>query len=72
MVVSFFLDDSPPVFGHYAIPIFGAILSMRDLLSNHIYADSLSVMFNSSIGYAAIAIGISVWMFNHEGVVFRA
>jgi sodium transport system permease protein len=72
MIVSFFLDEFAPVLGHYAIPIFGTILSMRDLLSNHIYADSLSVMFISSIGYAAMMVGGSIWMFNREEVVFRA
>jgi hypothetical protein len=72
MIVSFFLDEFAPALGHYAIPIFGTILSMRDLLSNHIYADSLSVMFISSIGYAAMMVGGSIWMFNREEVVFRA
>ena len=71
MVVSFFLDEFTPALGHYAIPIFGTILSMRDLLSDHIYSGPLLVMFISSIGYAAIAIGISIWMFNREEVVFR-
>jgi sodium transport system permease protein len=72
LVVSFFLEDYVPVLWNYAIPIFGTILSMRDLLSNHIYVDSLTVMFVSSIGYAAMMIGASVWMFNREEVVFRA
>ncbi|MFN8411198.1 MAG: ABC transporter permease [Anaerolineales bacterium] len=72
LLVSFFLDEFVPVLGHYAIPIFGTILSMRDLLSNHIQTVSLSVMFVSSIGYAALAIGVSIWMFNREEVVFRA
>ena len=72
LIVSFFLEEFVPALGHYAIPIFGTILSMRDLLSNHIHADSLSVMFISSIGYAAMMVGASVWMFNREEVVFRA
>ena len=72
LVVSFFLEDYVPVLWNYAIPIFGTILSMRDLLSNHIYVDSLTVMFVSSIGYAAMMIGASVWLFNREEVVFRA
>ncbi|MEI2822075.1 MAG: ABC transporter permease [Chitinophagaceae bacterium] len=72
MIVSFFLDEFVPTLGHYAIPIFGTILSMRDLLSNHVYSSSLVVMFISSIGYAALAIGFSIWMFTREEVVFRA
>lgn len=71
MLVAFFLDDFTPATGHYAIPIFGTILSMRDLLSNHIYPIPLSIMFLSSFGYALLAIGIAVWMFNREEVVFR-
>lgn len=72
LMVSFFLDEYVPELWNYAIPIFGTILSMRDLLSNHIYVIPLSVMFVSSIGYAAMMIGASVWMFNREEVVFRA
>ncbi len=72
MIVSFFLDEFVPTLSHYAIPIFGTILSMRDLLSNHVYNNSLSVMFISSIGYAALAISFSIWMFTREEVVFRA
>jgi sodium transport system permease protein len=72
LVVSFFLEDYVPTLWNYAIPIFGTILSMRDLLSNHIYFDSLTVMFVSSIGYAAMMIAASVWLFNREEVVFRA
>lgn len=72
MIVSFFLDEFVPTLGHYAIPVFGTILSMRDLLSNHVYSSSLVVMFISSIGYAALAIGFSIWMFTREEVVFRA
>ncbi len=71
-VAAFFLDEFVPSLGHYAIPIFGTILSMRDLLSNHIYTNSLSLMFISSIGYAALTVGFSVWLFNREEVVFRA
>jgi len=72
LVVSFFLEEYVPELWNYAIPIFGTILSMRDLLSNHIYVDSLLVMFTSSIGYAVMMVGASVWMFNREEVVFRA
>lgn len=72
LLVSFFLEEYVPKLWNYAIPIFGTILSMRDLLSNHIYVDSLLVMFISSIGYAAMMVSASVWMFNREEVVFRA
>ena len=72
LIVSFFLEEYVPELWNYAIPIFGTILSMRDLLSNHVYVDSLMVMFVSSIGYAAMMVGASVWMFNREEVVFRA
>ncbi len=72
LLAAFFLDTFTASLAHYAIPVLGTILSMRDLFSNHIHADSFAVMFSTSIAYAALAIWISVWMFNREEVVFRA
>jgi sodium transport system permease protein len=69
--VAFFLDDFTPRLWHYALPVFGTILSMRDLLSNIVEPASLTVMFLSSAFYAALMIALTVWMFNREEVVFR-
>jgi len=69
--IAFFLDEFVPQLWHYALPIFGTILSMRDLLSDKIDPASLAVMFVSSILYAAAMLGLAVWMFHREEVVFR-
>lgn len=68
---AFFLDDFKPALGYYAIPIFGMILSMRDLLSGHIHAAPLAMMFITSVLYVALAIAVAVWMFNREEVLLR-
>lgn len=71
VLVAFFLDEYTPQLWHYAVPVFGAIVSMRDLLSNHIDPASLAVMFVSSTLYALMMLGLAVWMFHREEVVFR-
>jgi sodium transport system permease protein len=70
-MLAFFLDDFTPQLGHYAIPILGTVLSMRDLLSNHIDPATLTVMFGTSALYAFLMIALAVWMFHREEVVFR-
>lgn len=71
VLVAFFLDELTPQLWYYAMPIFGTMLSMRDLLSDKIDPASLTVMFVSSILYAAAMLGLAVWMFHREEVVFR-
>ena len=71
MFVAFFLDDLATQLWYYALPVFGTMLSMRDLLSDKIDPASLTVMFVSSIFYAAAMLGLAVWMFHREEVVFR-
>jgi sodium transport system permease protein len=71
MFVAFFLDEYVPKLWHYALPVFGTILSMRDLLGDKIDPPSLAVMFVSSLLYALLMLGLAVWMFHQEEVVFR-
>ena len=71
VMVALFLDDYVPQLWHYATPVFGTIISMRDLLSNHIDPASLTVMFASSTLYALLMLALAVWMFHREEVVFR-
>ncbi|MEW5939242.1 MAG: ABC transporter permease [Chloroflexota bacterium] len=71
LLSAFFLDEFTPQLWHYALPFFGAIFSMRDLLSNRIDPASLAVMFVSSIVYVAFALWLAVWMFHREEIVFR-
>jgi sodium transport system permease protein len=69
--MAFFLDEFTPQLWHYGLPVFGTILSMRDLLSNNIDPASLAVMFISSALYAALMLSLAVWMFSREEIVFR-
>jgi sodium transport system permease protein len=69
---AFFMDEFVPKLWHYSLPIFGTILSMRDLLSNKIDPASLLVMFAASIIYALLMLGFVVWLFQREQVVFRS
>ncbi len=71
LLSAFFLDEFTPKLWHYGLPVFGAIFSMRDLLSNRIDPASLAVMFATSTLYVAIMLWLAVWMFNREEIVFR-
>jgi len=71
LIVVLFIQDVVPALWYYAIPIFGTILAMRDLLIGKWSPISLAVMFISSLIYALLASGWAVWMFGREDVVFR-
>ena len=71
LIVVLFIQDVIPALWYYAIPIFGTILAMRDLLVGKWLPASLFVMFISSLVYALMALGWAVWMFGREEVVFR-
>ena len=71
LIVVLFIQDVVPALWYYAIPIFGTILSMRDLLIGKWSPSALLVMFISSLVYALLALGWAVWMFGREDVVFR-
>ncbi len=71
LFAAFFLDEFTPQLWQYGLPVFGAIFSMRDLLSNRIDPASLTVMFASSTVYVLVMLGLAVWMFHREEVVFR-
>jgi sodium transport system permease protein len=71
MIVVLFIQDVIPAWWYYAVPIFGTILAMRDLLIGKWLPSSLFVMFISSLVYALMALGWAVWMFGREEVVFR-
>jgi sodium transport system permease protein len=71
IMVTIFMEDFAPHLWHYGFPVFGTILSMRDLLSNKVDPASLAVMFVTSGLYALSMIALAVWMFHREEVVFR-
>jgi sodium transport system permease protein len=65
------MEDFVPKLWQYGIPIFGTILSMRDLLTGKWQPAALTVMFVSSLLYALLAIALAVWMYQREEVLFR-
>jgi len=71
MIVVLFIQDVIPALWNYAIPIFGTILAMRDLLIGKWQGAALVVMFVSSLSYALLALLWAAWMFGREEVVFR-
>jgi sodium transport system permease protein len=71
IMVTIFMEDFAPRLWHYGVPVFGTILSMRDLLSNKVDPVSLTLMFVTSSLYALLMIALAVWMFHREEVVFR-
>ena len=66
------MEDYVPTLWQYSIPIFGTILSMRDLLTGKWQPGSLAVMFLSSLVYALLATSLAVWMYRREEVLFRS
>ena len=65
------MEDFVPKLWHYSIPIFGTILSMRDLLTGKWQPAALTVMLVTSLTYALLTVGLTVWMYQREEVLFR-
>lgn len=65
------MEDFVPRLWQYGIPIFGTILSMRDLLTGKWQPATLAVMLVSSLAYALLAVGLAAWMYRREEVLFR-
>jgi sodium transport system permease protein len=55
----------------YAIPVFGAIVILRDLLLGTVGAMEFGIMLGSSALYAAVCIALAVYQFRQERVLFR-
>jgi sodium transport system permease protein len=66
------MEDYVPRLWQYALPIFGTILSMRDLLTGKWQPAALVLMFLSSLTYALLATGLAAWMYRREEVLFRS
>jgi len=71
LFVVFFIQDFVPSLWYYAIPVFGTIIAMRDLLIGKWMPSAILVMFLTSFLYAFLTAGWAVWMFGREEVVFR-
>jgi sodium transport system permease protein len=66
------MEDFVPKLWQYGIPIFGTILSMRDLLTGKWQPAALAVMLVTSLIYALLAVGLAAWMYRREEVLFRS
>jgi sodium transport system permease protein len=66
------MEDFVPKLWQYGIPIFGTILSMRDLLTGKWQPAALTVMLVTSLVYALLAVGLAAWMYRREEVLFRS
>lgn len=65
------MEDFVPKLWHYSLPVFGTILSMRDLLTGKWQPAALTVMLVTSLAYALLMLGLTVWMYQREEVLFR-
>jgi sodium transport system permease protein len=70
MAIMFMPDFALPA-ATYAIPIFGAVVILRDLLLGTAGAAEFGVMLGSSAVYAAVCIALAVYQFRQERVLFR-
>jgi sodium transport system permease protein len=66
------MEDFVPKLWQYGIPIFGTILSMRDLLTGKWQSAALAVMLLTSLIYALLAVALAAWMYRREEVLFRS
>jgi sodium transport system permease protein len=66
------MEDFIPKLWEYGIPIFGTILSMRDLLTGKWQPAALTVMLVTSLIYALLAVALAAWMYRREEVLFRS
>ncbi len=70
MAVMFAPDLAPPVLA-FAIPIFGPVMVLRDLLVGSAGALEFGVMLAASVLYAGLGIALAVMIFRQEKVLFR-
>ncbi len=70
MAIMFLPDLALPA-ATYAIPIFGAVVILRDLLLDTARATEFGVMLGSSVVYAALCVALAVYLFRQERVLFR-
>ncbi len=63
----------PPEVGEpvYAVPLFGAIVAIRDLFSGNLSTAGLVINFLSGLLYSGGAIGLAAWVFGREWSLTR-
>jgi sodium transport system permease protein len=70
MAIMFLPDLALPA-ATYAVPIFGAVVILRDLLLDKARAPEFGIMLGSSVVYAALCVALAVYQFRQERVLFR-
>ncbi len=65
------MPDLAPSPAAFAIPIFNTIVVLRDLLLGTWELSTFGIMLASSLVYAAVGIGVAIWQFGREKVLFR-
>ncbi len=70
MAIMFLPDLALPAVT-YTVPIFGAVVILRDLLLDTARAPEFGIMLGSSVVYAALCVALAVYQFRQERVLFR-
>ncbi len=70
MAIMFLPDLALPAVT-YTVPIFGAVVILRDLLLDTARATEFGIMLGSSVVYAALCVALAVYLFRQERVLFR-
>jgi sodium transport system permease protein len=65
------LPDLAPALPAFAIPVFSTLVVLRDLFAGHVDPAAMVLMSLSSLVYGGLAVGLAVWQFNRERVLFR-
>jgi sodium transport system permease protein len=65
------LPDLSPSLPTFAVPVFSTIIVVRDLFLGEVELAAFSVMAGTSLVYAGVAIGLAIWQFGRESVLFR-
>jgi sodium transport system permease protein len=70
MAIMFLPDLALPAVT-YTVPIFGAVVILRDLLLDAARATDFGIVLGSSVVYAALCVALAVYLFRQERVLFR-
>lgn len=65
------LPDLSPGLAAFAIPVFSTLVILRDLFLAQVDPAAFALMIGSSLVYALAAIGLAIWQFGREKVLFR-
>lgn len=65
------LPDLAPALPAFAVPVFSTLVILRDLFLGQAEPAAFGLMVGSSLLYAAGAVGLAIWQFGREEVLFR-